>query len=212
MTIKLKDSTKLKPLCFYGLSSDPEQEVLLKLGKDKEINWSSGTVYLTYPLRKACIVGFGSNSNNCLSECLDDSFSNPAICKFDESVPKDFKPTKVWSSNNYTCVMGEKGDLIECGTIGCYSGPSIFKPVSELKKKVKHIALSYYTMFVILEDDTIWFKGTSLKYTLPGDNSPSNFTQYKIWEGKTEEESPKIVDIVASSHTVFFLSEDGRLF
>lgn len=57
--------------------------------------------------------------------------------------------------------MGEKGDLIECGTIACYSGPIIFKPVSELKKKVKHIAISYYTLFVILEDDTIWFKGTS---------------------------------------------------
>ena len=92
MTIKLKDSTKLKPLCFYGLSSDPEQEVQLKLGKDKEIEWQSGTVYFTYPLRKACVVGFGSNSYSQLGECLDDSFSKPAICKLDDSVPKDFKP------------------------------------------------------------------------------------------------------------------------
>jgi hypothetical protein len=52
MKIVLKDSTKLKPLCYYGLSSDPDQEPQLKVGKDKEIDWPSGTVYFTYPLRR----------------------------------------------------------------------------------------------------------------------------------------------------------------
>lgn len=108
--------------------------------------------------------------------------------------------------------MGEKGELIDCGSFGNYSGPSVFKPVSELKKKVKHVTLSNYTMWVILEDDTIWFKGSSSRNSLPGDNSVSSFTQYKLWEGKSEEECHKIIDIVASSSTIFFLSDDGKLF
>lgn len=37
MTIKIKESTKLKPFCFFGLSSDPEGEIQLKVGKDREI-------------------------------------------------------------------------------------------------------------------------------------------------------------------------------
>jgi hypothetical protein len=52
MTINMKDSTKLKPLCYFGLSSGPDQEMQLKVGKDKEIEWPSGSVYLTYPLRR----------------------------------------------------------------------------------------------------------------------------------------------------------------
>lgn len=37
MTIRMKDNTKLKPLCYYGISNDPDQEVQLKVSKDKEI-------------------------------------------------------------------------------------------------------------------------------------------------------------------------------
>lgn len=52
MTIRMKDSTKLKPLSYFGLSNDPDQEVQLKVSKDKEIEWSSGSLYFFYPLRE----------------------------------------------------------------------------------------------------------------------------------------------------------------
>lgn len=64
MKIVMKESNKLKPLCYFGLSSDPEQEVQLKVAKDKEIDWSSGSVYFTYPLRKQSIVCFGINDSS----------------------------------------------------------------------------------------------------------------------------------------------------
>jgi hypothetical protein len=60
----MKDSTKLKPLTYFGLSMDPDKDVQLKVAKDKTIEWPSGSAYFFYPLRKQSIVCFGSNDNN----------------------------------------------------------------------------------------------------------------------------------------------------
>lgn len=109
MTIKMKDSTKLKPLSYFGLSFDPDQDVQLKVEKDKEIEWPSGSAYLFYPLREQSIVCFGINDNNQLGKCISANFNLPAISELDPDVPKDFRPIKAWSGHCYTCVLGEKG-------------------------------------------------------------------------------------------------------
>lgn len=118
MKIKMKESTKLKPLCYFGLSSDPDQEVQLKVGKDREIDWSSGTVYFTYPLRRQSIVCFGINDSGQLGQCIDDNFNKPSISKPDDAVPKNFKPMRAWSSHTYSCVLNDKGQLVESGSMG----------------------------------------------------------------------------------------------
>lgn len=108
--------------------------------------------------------------------------------------------------------MGQKGELIESGSIGSYSGPSVFKINSEFKKKIELISLSSRTMWVVLEDNTVWFKGTSNRHSLPDDNSVSTFTPYNLWEGKAEDEIKKIVAIAAHSYGVYFLTDDGKIF
>jgi len=77
MTIKMKDSTKLKPLTYYGISNDPDKDVQLKVAKDKEIDWPSGSVYFFYPIMKQSIVGFGANDKSPMGQCIGDNFNTP---------------------------------------------------------------------------------------------------------------------------------------
>jgi hypothetical protein len=52
ITVKFKDTTKIKPLCYIGVSNDPKTGVVLKGARDKEFDWPSGSVYLFYPVQK----------------------------------------------------------------------------------------------------------------------------------------------------------------
>lgn len=65
-------------------------------------------------------------------------------------------------------------------------------------------------MWVVLEDNTLWYKGSSSSYCMPEDSGKGTFTQHKIWADKENEE--KIVDIAAGYMFAFFVTEKGKLY
>lgn len=64
-------------------------------------------------------------------------------------------------------------------------------------------------MWVLLKDNTLWYKGSSSSYCFPEDSSKSSFTQLKIWD--TKEQEQKIIDIAAGYMFVFFVTDKGEL-
>lgn len=146
-----------------------------------------------------------------MGKCLDDNFNKPAISELDESVPKNFKPIKAWSSHCYSCVLNDKGQLVESGSLGSSAcSNSQFKLIADLKQEVEQVSVSYHNMWVVLKDNTIWYKGSSSSHCMPEDQGKPSFTQLKIWPEKEQEE--KIVDIAAGYMFTFFVTDKGKLF
>lgn len=123
-----------------------------------------------------------------MGKCVSTNFNLPAISELDPDVPKDFRPIKAWSGHSYTCVLGEKGQLVESGSLGSGAcSNSQFKLVTGLKGEIDLISVSYHNMWVLLKDNTLWYKGSSSSYCFPEDSHKSSFTQLKIWADKAEE-------------------------
>lgn len=70
--------------------------------------------------------------------------------------------------------------------------------------------MSYHNMWVVLKDNTLWYKGSSSSYCFPDDSTKSSFTQLKIWPEKEQEE--KIVSIACGYMFAFFVTEKGKLY
>lgn len=210
MTINMKDSTKLKPLSYYGISNAPDKDIQLKVAKDKEIKWSSGSLYFFYPVRKQSIVGFGYSENGPMGKCIDGNHNNPNISALHEEVPQDFKPVKVWGSYNYNLILGENGQLVESGNGNSnVCSNTEFKLVKGLKGEIDQISVSHDAVWVLLKDNTLWYKGETRSYSMPENSNKTAFTQHKIWTEKGKEET--IVDIVSSHGANFFVTDKGKL-
>jgi alpha-tubulin suppressor-like RCC1 family protein len=185
--------------------------------KDREFEWSSGSMYFFYPLRQQSIVCFGINDNNQMGKSIDGSsnFYSPNISKPHEEVPKDFKPVKCWGNHTYSMVQGADGKLIECGHLGSsVSDKSEFKltTTTGLPKdfKLDQVEISYHNMWALLQDGSIWYRGSSSSYVFPGNDSKSSWTEHKIWPKKEDEE--KIVSIAGGYRFAFFVTEKGKLY
>lgn len=88
------------------------------------------------------------------------SSSTASISELDSEVPKDFKPVKAWSGHTYCVVQGHKGQLVESGKLGGNAcNQSRFKLVKGLNGEIDQISISYNNMWVLLKDNTIWYKG-----------------------------------------------------
>lgn len=53
---------------------------------------------------------------------------------------------------------------------------SEFKLATGLKGEVDQVSLSWHSMWVLLKDNTVWYKGTSSRYSMPEDSSKGSFT------------------------------------
>jgi alpha-tubulin suppressor-like RCC1 family protein len=81
--------------------------------------------------------------------------------------------------------------------------------VSSLKAKVRLAAVAPQSAVVVLEDNTIWYKGTSVDYHFPNNESKGSFAQLKLWADQTAEE--KIVDITSGYGYTLAVTENGAL-
>jgi hypothetical protein len=64
VTIKFKDTMKLKDFTYVGISNSPTSDIQLKSLKDKEFEWASGRFYLFYPVQQQAVIGFGQNGSS----------------------------------------------------------------------------------------------------------------------------------------------------
>lgn len=87
--------------------------------------------------------------------------------------------------------------------------PKKFTKVSSLKAKVRLVAVAPQSAVVVLEDNTIWYKGTSVDYHFPNNESKGSFAQLKLWADKAAEE--KIVDIASGYGYTLAVTENGVL-
>lgn len=117
------------------------------------------------------------NDSGQLGKCLDENFNKPAISQLEDTVPKNFKPTRAWNSHSYSCVVNDKGQLVESGQMdGGACSNSEFKLVTGLKSEVEQVTVSYMSIWVVLKDNTLWYKGASSSYSMPDDSSKDSFT------------------------------------
>jgi hypothetical protein len=77
--------------------------------------------------------------------------------------------------------LSDKNELFESGYLDSAGRKTAFTKAS-LKAPVRLIASSHYSATVVLEDNTIWYKGSSDYYHFPGNESKATFTQMKLWE------------------------------
>lgn len=114
MNVKISESTKLKPFTYFGISNEPDKINQWKLDAkfDQEFDWPYGSAYISYPLMKQSITGFGSNDSFQLGA---GNFDEPNLTKLSVNVPKDFKPVKAWGCSKYHCVLGQNGEVIQSG-------------------------------------------------------------------------------------------------
>jgi hypothetical protein len=57
-----------------------------------------------------------------------------------------------------------------------------------LKDKVRFVSLAPNSLMLVLEDNTIWYKGSSEGHHFPNDESKGSLTQFKLWTDKEKEE------------------------
>lgn len=107
------------------------------------------------------------------------------------------------------CVLDDKNKLYESGYLGTGCNKSQFTEVKNLKEPVELVSVSHYNIWVLLKDQTLWYKGESRSYNVPENSGKSDFTQHKIWAEKEKEE--KIVDICSAYQSNFFVTEQGKL-
>lgn len=82
----------------------------------------------------------------------------------------------------YCMALSDKNELFESGTLEGVSGSKEKWDKATLKAPVRLIASSLYSSTVVLEDNTIWYKGCSSDYHFPNDSSKGEFTQLKLWD------------------------------
>ena len=87
---------------------------------------------------------------------------------------------------------------------------SQFKLAQGLKGEVDQVTLSYHSIWVVMKDNTLWYKGSSSSYAMPEDSGKGSFTQLKIWPEKEKEE--KLVSIAAGYMFAFFVTDKGKLY
>jgi len=154
--------------------------------KDKEFDWPAGSFYLFYPVQKQCVVGFGRNDNKQLGETTE-NFKVPAISSPDEASEESFRPERVFGRHRYTAVISSQGELFETGQLESCSNLSKFTKATSLKAKVRLVAVASCSVFVVLEDNTMWYKGSSVDYHFPNNESKGSFAQLKLWADQTAE-------------------------
>lgn len=62
---------------------------------------------------------------------------------------------------------------------------------------------------VVLENNEIFYRGDSIEYHFPNDESKGSFTQLKLWSDKADEQ--KIVDIASGHGFTLAVTESGNL-
>jgi len=154
--------------------------------KDKEFDWPHGSFYLFYPVQKQCVVGFGQNSNQQLGE-TQENFKQPAISSPDAASEESFRPERVFGRGRYSCAVNSQGELFETGQLESCSSLTKFTKATGLKAKVRLVALATSSAFVVLEDNTMWYKGSSVDYHFPNNESKGSFAQLKLWADQTAE-------------------------
>lgn len=208
LKIKFKDSMKLKDLTYVGFSNDPTSNITLKSMSDKEFDWPSGSFYLFYPIQKQCVVGFGTNSSQQLGETAE-NFKVPAISTPEAGAAESFRPARVHGCGRYSVAVSTQGDYFETGELDGCNIPNRLTKVASLKSKVRLVAVAPASATVVLEDNAIWYKGASVDYHFPNNESKGSFTQLKLWEDQTAEE--KIVDIASGYGYTLAVTENGAL-
>lgn len=58
-------------------------------------------------------------------------------------------------------------------------------------------SISNYNMWVLLEDNTLWFKGYSIGSVLPGNRDFTEFTKLDQWSSDADDNDDKIVEVTA---------------
>lgn len=213
ITIKFKDTMKLKDLTYVGISNDPHKQITLKSinDKEKEFEWSAGSFYLFYPVQTQSIVGFGKNSNNRLGESPD-QFKVPSISTIED---QDFRPVKLFGDDTFSVAVSDQGELFETGGVESdhtqSSNTSLgkFHKNKTLKGKVRQVAVAQKSLVVLLEDNTVWYRGTSQEFHFPNNESKSAYTKLTIWAEKDLEE--KIVDMASGTGFTIFVTENGKV-
>jgi len=63
--------------------------------------------------------------------------------------------------------------------------------------------------WILFENNEVFYKGSSISFHFPNDESCGNWKQFKLWEKKEDEE--KIIDIAVGNGFTLFLTENQKL-
>jgi alpha-tubulin suppressor-like RCC1 family protein len=116
----------------------------------------------------------------------------------------------VYGAAQHSAVLTSAGDLYETGTCGPLDEKkrgSLTK--AAFKDKVRLVALSDMTVHVVLEDNSVWYRGFSLENHLPKNEDKDAFTELKIWKDQTEAE--KITQLTSGAGYTLAVTEAGNL-
>ena len=69
--------------------------------------------------------------------------------------------------------------------------------------------VSQNSCWLILQDNKIFFKGTSTEFHFPNDESSTNFKFFKLWADTSDEE--KIVDLAVGDGFTLFLTDKAKI-
>lgn len=75
-------------------------------------------------------------------------------------------------------------------------------------------SISNYNMWVLLKDNSLWFKGYSVSSVLPHNSDYTDFTKLSQWwtsDNEEEDKDDKIVEVTAGYQIMFFVTEKGHL-
>jgi hypothetical protein len=82
----------------------------------------------------------------------------------------------LYGKNDYTITVNEKGDFFETGTMEGCSNIAMFTQF-KLKGKVRLVSIASESCWLVLEDNTVWYKGTCTDNNhFPNNEAKSTFT------------------------------------
>lgn len=81
----------------------------------------------------------------------------------------------------------------------------------KLKGKVRLVSIASESCWLVLEDNTVWYKGTCTDNNhFPNNEAKSTFTQFTIWKEKEMEQ--KIVNLASGQHYTLVVTDQGKLY
>jgi hypothetical protein len=98
----------------------------------------------------------------CVIKEKEDAFKDPVLVK------GGFTPEKMVSAANYTAIMTEEGDLYEAGELAGKRLENFTKCLDFPQgSKVAFLAAATETCWVVLADNSVYYKGTSKQFHFP---------------------------------------------
>jgi alpha-tubulin suppressor-like RCC1 family protein len=101
--------------------------------------------------------------------------------------------------------------LFEAGNFDSATGTPAYTKIAKFSgDKVKLVKVAPTSCWVVLENDKIFFKGTSNSFHFPNnESSSSSFKEFELWDNPENKED--IIDMAVGNPFTLFLTQKRKL-